>query len=80
MLVAWRFRHREHSFIQWFDPRAWVIFFLCFFFASLAFWDVRYLLFFLVIALFVFFTSGWRGMKYGVPSFLSSGSSFSSPS
>ena len=50
MLVAWRYRKREKSFIQWFDPRAWVIFFLCFGVSTLAFWDIRFLLPFFVIA------------------------------
>ena len=41
MLVAWRYRKRENSFIQSFDPRAWVIFYSCFLFSTLSFWDVR---------------------------------------
>jgi energy-coupling factor transport system permease protein len=65
MLVAWRFRKRENSFIQWFDPRAWLIFYACFLIATLSFWDVRYLLPFFVIAFFVLFTSGvtWREIR-----------------
>jgi energy-coupling factor transport system permease protein len=64
MLVTWRYRKRK-SLIQWFDPRAWVIFFLCFLVSTLAFWDVRYLLPFFVIALVVLFTSGikWGEVK-----------------
>lgn len=58
MLVAWRYRKRPHSIIQRFDPRAWLIFFGCFLFATLSFWDVRFLLPFWFIALFVLFTSG----------------------
>ena len=58
MLVAWRYRKRPNSFIQKFDPRAWLIFFGCFLFATLSFWDVRFLLPFWIIALFVLFTSG----------------------
>jgi energy-coupling factor transport system permease protein len=58
MLVAWRYRKRPNSFIQKFDPRAWLIFFGCFLFATLSFWDVRFLLPFWLIALFVLFTSG----------------------
>lgn len=58
MLVAWRYRKREKSFIQWFDPRAWIIFYLCFLFSALGFWDVRFLLPFFVAALIVLFTSG----------------------
>ena len=64
MLVAWRYRPRN-SFIQSFDPRAWLIFFLCFLFSTLAFWDVRYLLPFFIIALFVLVTSGvkWHEIR-----------------
>jgi energy-coupling factor transport system permease protein len=64
MLVTWRYRKRK-SLIQWFDPRAWVIFFGCFLVSTLAFWDVRYLLPFFSIALVVLLTSGikWGEMK-----------------
>ncbi len=58
MLVAWRFRQRPHSLIQWFDPRAWLIFYLCFLVSTLAFWDVRFLLPFFFISLLVLLTSG----------------------
>jgi len=57
MLVAWRYRKREKSLIQWFDPRAWIMFYLCFLVSTLAFWDVRFLLPFFIIALIVLFTS-----------------------
>src|SRR5512138_2623334 len=65
MLVAWRYRKREHSLIQKFDPRAWLIFYACFLFSTLAFWDVRFLLPLWLIALFVVFTSGvtWKEMR-----------------
>jgi energy-coupling factor transport system permease protein len=65
MLVAWRYRKRENSFIQSFDPRAWVIFYVCFLFSTLSFWDVRFLLPFLAIALFTLFTSGvkWHEVR-----------------
>ena len=65
MLVAWRYRKRENSFIQSFDPRAWFIFYVCFLFSTLTFWDVRFLLPFLLIALFVLFTSGvkWHEVR-----------------
>ena len=61
MLVAWKYRKRR-SIIQWFDPRAWLIFFACFLVSTLAFWDIRFLLFFFSIALFVLFNSGvkWK--------------------
>lgn len=64
MLVAWRYRPRK-SLVQWFDPRAWVIFYLCFLFSTLAFWDLRFLLPFLGIALLWLFTSGltWREVR-----------------
>ena len=58
MLVAWRYRKRENSFIQSFDPRAWVIFYACFLFSTLSFWDARFLIPFMAIAFFVLFTSG----------------------
>lgn len=63
MLVAWRYRKRD-SFIQSFDPRAWLIFFACFLGSTLVFWDVRYLLFFLAIALISVVTSkiSWSEM------------------
>jgi energy-coupling factor transport system permease protein len=60
MLVAWRYRKRENSFIQSFDPRAWVIFYGCFLFATLSSWDARVLLPFFIIATFVLLTSGVR--------------------
>ncbi len=59
MLVTWRYRKRK-SLIQWFDPRAWIIFYGCFLATTLFFWDVRFLLPLLVIALVVLFTSGIR--------------------
>lgn len=65
MLVTWRYRERKNSIIQKFDPRAWLIFYACFLFATLAFWDVRYLLPFFVIAFGVLLTSGikWREIR-----------------
>jgi len=61
MLVAWRYRERR-SIIQWFDPRAWMMFFISFILCLLMFWDVRYLAVFLLTALGVTFNSGitWR--------------------
>jgi energy-coupling factor transport system permease protein len=63
MLVTWRYRKRK-SLIQYFDPRAWIIFYACFLVSTLLFWDLRVLSFFLVIALVVVFTSGiqWHEM------------------
>ena len=65
MLVAWRYRKREHSFIQSFDPRAWLIFYACVLVSTLAFWDVRYLLPFFLLACFVLLTSGvkWQDIR-----------------
>ncbi|MBN1581481.1 MAG: energy-coupling factor transporter transmembrane protein EcfT [Anaerolineae bacterium] len=61
MLVTWRYRQRN-SLIQSFDPRAWIIFYACFLGASLSFWDLRFLLPLLGIALLSILTSGitWR--------------------
>jgi energy-coupling factor transport system permease protein len=57
MLVTWRYRPRN-SLIQSFDPRAWIIFFLCFMGATLMTWDLRALIQLLIIALVCIFTSG----------------------
>jgi energy-coupling factor transport system permease protein len=64
MLVTWRYRTRK-SFIQWFDPRAWMIFYACFLTGTLFFWDIRFLAVFFAIALFSLLTSGvsWREMR-----------------
>jgi energy-coupling factor transport system permease protein len=64
MLVAWRYRARK-SFIQSFDPRAWMIFYTCFLFSTLAFWDARFLAPFFALALFVMITSGvkWHEIR-----------------
>jgi energy-coupling factor transport system permease protein len=65
MLVAWRFRKRDNSLIQWFDPRAWIRFYLCFLVSTLASWDIRFLLPFFVISIVVLVTSGvkWHEIK-----------------
>ncbi len=64
MLVTWRYRPRK-SFIQSFDPRAWLIFYLLYLFTTLFFWDIRFLLPLFAIALFVLFTSGvtWQEIR-----------------
>jgi len=64
MLVTWRYRKRR-SLIQRFDPRAWIIFYLCFMAAVISFWDVRVLAVLFAVALGVVFTSGigWREMR-----------------
>ena len=61
MLVAWRYQKRR-SIVQWFDPRAWLIFFICFIFSTLFFWDARFLAFFALTALLIVLNSGisWR--------------------
>ena len=62
MLVAWKFRKRN-SLIQWFDPRAWLTFYGCFLISTLAFWDIRFLLFFWIISLIVLFTADVRWVE-----------------
>ncbi len=64
MLVTWRYRPRK-SLIQSFDPRAWLIFYTLYLFTTLFFWDIRFLLPLLFIALVVLFTSGvqWKEMR-----------------
>jgi energy-coupling factor transport system permease protein len=64
MLVTWRYRKRR-SLIQSFDPRAWIIFYLCFMGAVISVWDLRALLVLLAMALGVVLTSGirWREMR-----------------
>jgi len=64
VLVTWRYRKRR-SLIQSFDPRAWIVFYLCFMGVVISFWDVRVLAVFFVIALTVVFSSGlgWREMR-----------------
>jgi energy-coupling factor transport system permease protein len=64
MLVTWRYRQRN-SLIQKFDPRAWIIFYGCFLASTLFFWDVRFLLPFLLIAIISLVTSGltWREFR-----------------
>ena len=67
MLVTWRYRKRR-SLIQWFDPRAWLIFYACFMVAVLFFWDLRFLTPLLILALFALATSGvqWREVRRAV--------------
>ncbi len=64
MLVTWRYRKRK-SLIQWFDPRAWIIFYGAFLASTLFFWDVRFLTPLLLISLITLFTSGikWHEMR-----------------
>jgi energy-coupling factor transport system permease protein len=64
MLVTWRYRPRK-SLIQWFNPRAWIIFYACFLVCTLFFWDLRFLSFFFVTSLVVLLTSGvtWKEMR-----------------
>lgn len=66
MLVSWRYRTRK-SIIQWFDPRAWLIFYACFLACTLLFWDVRYLAVFAGVALVVLLGSGIRVMEMRRP-------------
>ena len=66
MLVAWRYRKRN-SLIQWFDPRAWLIFYLCFLFSTLSTWDIRILTPFFVIAMVWIVTSGLKWKEISRP-------------
>ncbi len=59
MLVTWRYRPRK-SLIQWFDPRAWLIFYGCYLVATVFFWDIRYLLPLIAIAVITLLTSGLK--------------------
>jgi energy-coupling factor transport system permease protein len=61
MLVTWRYRNRK-SLIQWFDPRAWIIFYGCYLVTTLFFWDIRCLLPLIAIAVIILVTAGlkWR--------------------
>jgi energy-coupling factor transport system permease protein len=64
MLVTWRYRKRK-SIIQFFDQRAWIIFYACFITSTVFFWDMRFLSFFFIAALGVLFASGveWKEMR-----------------
>ena len=64
MLVTWRYRKRK-SLIQWFDPRAWIIFYACYLVSTLFFWDIRFLLPFLLVSVVVLLTSGvkWKEIR-----------------
>lgn len=64
MLVTWQYRERR-SLIQWFDPRAWLIYYACHLATTLLFWDARYLFVLFVVAMIWVFTSGikWREMR-----------------
>ncbi len=66
MLVTWRYRIRK-SIIQYFDPRAWIIFYACFITATVFFWDVRFLIFFFILSLLVVFNAdvSWKEMRRG---------------
>lgn len=57
MLVTWRYRPRK-SLVQFFDPRAWLIFFACYLACTVLFWDVRFLLVLFAVAMLVVLTSG----------------------
>jgi energy-coupling factor transport system permease protein len=50
MLVTWRYRERD-TIIQRFDPRTRIIFMLCAMFSIIQFWDLRFVLFFFVLAI-----------------------------
>ena len=50
MLVTWRYKERD-TIIQRLDPRTRLIFMLCMMFSLVQFWDLRFILFFLALAL-----------------------------
>jgi energy-coupling factor transport system permease protein len=64
MLVTWSYRKRK-SLIQWFDPRAWIIFYGCYLVTTLFFWDIRFLAPLVLIAVVVLLTSGlkWKEIR-----------------
>lgn len=64
MLVSWRYRDRR-SLIQWFDPRAWLIFYACFLATTLFFWDIRFLTPLMILAAIALLTSGvtWKEIR-----------------
>jgi energy-coupling factor transport system permease protein len=64
MLVAWRYRKRK-SIIQWFDPRAWIIFYACYLASTLFFWDIRFLFPFFMTSVVVLLASGvsWKEIR-----------------
>ena len=66
MLVTWRYKERK-SIIQYFDPRAWIIFYACFIASTVFFWDLRFLSIFFVMAVLVVIFSrvGWKEMSRG---------------
>jgi energy-coupling factor transport system permease protein len=57
MLVTWRYRKRQ-SIVQSFDPRAWIIFYLCFMGVTISFWDVRILAVLFLVSLGIVLRSG----------------------
>lgn len=65
MLTTWRYRERK-SLVQSFDPRAWLIFIAMYILSAFLFWDMRFLTFFFVGALFFVLTSGvtWKESKH----------------
>ena len=66
MLVSWRYRNRK-SLVQSFDPRAWMIFYACYLVTTMFFWDFRFLLPLMLLALVALFTSGvkWKEVRKG---------------
>lgn len=69
MLVTWRYRGRKGSLIQSFDPRAWFIFYACYLFSTLMFWDARFLAFFALAASFFLLTSRIRWQEIRRPAY-----------
>src|SRR5438876_12191158 len=64
MLVTWKYKPRN-TFIQRLDPRARLIFYGCFLLSIFMFWDLRILLFFMLVALTAVLSArlSWRDTR-----------------
>jgi energy-coupling factor transport system permease protein len=64
MLATWRYRERD-TIIQRLDPRTRIIFMLCGMFSIIQFWDLRFVLFFFVLAMLQLFLArlSWQETK-----------------
>ena len=64
MLVTWRYRERD-TIIQRLDPRTRIIFMLCAMFSIIQYWDIRFVLFFFILAIIQLILSRltWRETK-----------------
>jgi len=64
MLVTWKYRPRN-TFMQRLDPRARLIFFMCFLLSVFMFWDIRVLSIFLIITIITVISAGltWKDTR-----------------